>query len=126
MIKASLCIALYNMEHLLMRSIHTYCRQDFPKDDWELIIISDNSMGDVQPILDYAKDKINIRYERLEHNYGMRGNTVAFNRAFELAQGEIIMETTAETCFTTDMVRKMYEPHLIHDRAFVAVKTYNL
>lgn len=125
-IKVSLCIALYNMEHLLIRSIETYCKQDFPKENWELIIISDNSMGDIQPILDYAKDKINIRYEKLSHNFGMRGNTSAFNRAFELAQGEVIMETTAETMFTTDMVRKMYEPHLVHDRAFVAVKTYNL
>jgi hypothetical protein len=56
----------------------------------------------------------------------MRGNTIAFNTAFANANGHIIMETTAETMFTTDMVRVMYEPHLTQDRVFVAVKTYNL
>lgn len=124
--KASLCIALWNMEHLLTRSIETYCKQDFPKDDWELIIVGDNSEGDIKPILEFAHNKINIIHIPLTHDYGMRGNTVAFNTAFAAARGEILMETTAETMFTTDMVRKMYEPHLIHERAFVAGKTYNL
>jgi len=125
-IKASLCICLWHMEHLLIRSIETYVKQDMPVEDWELIIVSDNSMGDITPILDYAKGKINIQYIRLEHNYGMRGNTAAFNLAFKMAKGHILMETTAETMFTTNMVRVMYEPHLANDRCFVAIKTYNL
>lgn len=124
--KASLCIALWNMEHLLIRSIETFCKQDFPKDDWELIIISDMSEGNIQPILDFAEGKINIQHIHLDHDYGMRGNTAAFNHAFSIAKGEVLMETTAETMFTTDMVWKLYEPHLLYDRAFVAAKTYNL
>lgn len=125
-IKASLCICLWNMEHLLIRSIETYCKQDFPANEWELIIVSDNSEGYIEPILDYAAGRINYQYIRLEHGYGMRGNTVAFNTAFHFAKGHIIMETTAETMFTPDAIRKMYEPHIINDRCFVAMKTYNL
>lgn len=125
-IKASLCICLWNMEHLLIRSIETYCKQDFPAEEWELIIVSDCSMGDITPILEYAKGKINLQFIRLEHNFGMRGNTKAFNTAFSFANGHILMETTAETMFTPDMIRVMYEPHLTDDRCFVAVKTYNL
>lgn len=125
-IKASLVICLWNMEHLLIRSIETYCRQDFPNENWELIIVSDNSEGDIQPIVDYAKNRINLQIIKLKHDWGMRGNTVAFNTGFQFAKGQVYMETTAETMFTTDMVRKLYEPHLIHDRIFVAAKTYNL
>ncbi len=125
-IKVSLCIALWNMEYLLMRSIETYCKQDFPKNNFELIIISDNSEGDVQPILDYAKGKINYQFLSIFHDFGMRGNTSAFNLAFNVAKGDVIMETTAETMLPTDMIRRLYEPHLKEDRIFVAAKTYNL
>jgi glycosyltransferase involved in cell wall biosynthesis len=115
------------MEHLLIRSVETYCKQDFPAEEWELIIVSDNSKGDIRPIIDYLLgQKINFQYIRLTHDYGMRGNTVAFNTAFKNANGYILMETTAETMFTPDMVRIMFEPHLTEERAFVAVKTYNL
>lgn len=125
-IKASLVICLWNMEHLLLRSMETYCEQDFPTESWELIIVNDNSEGDVQPILDYLKGKINFQYIELKHSYGMRGNTMAFNIGFHFAKGSILMESTPETMFTTDIVRRMYEPHLKYDRAFVAIKTFNL
>ncbi len=125
-IKASLVICLWNMEHLMWRSAETYCKQDFPKENWELIIVSDNSLGDIGPIIDIIDGKINYQYFDVKHSFGMRGNTAAFNLGFSHSNGSILMESTAETMFTPDLVRKLYEPHLIHERAFVAAKTYNL
>lgn len=125
-IRASLVICLWNMEHLMWRSAETYIKQDFPKHSWELIIVSDNSEGDIQPILDIIHGKINYQVIYLKHSWGMRGNTVAFNTGFHFAKGNVFMESTAETMFPNELVRKMYEPHLKYDRAFIAVKTYNL
>jgi hypothetical protein len=125
-IKASLVICVWNTSHLLKRSIETYCTQDFPTLNWELIVIDDNSMDDVFEAIKFGIGKINIRYIRLEHNYGMRGNTMSFNTGFAWAKGEILMESTPEIMFTPDAVRIMYEPHLKEERAFVATKTYNL
>ena len=125
-IKISLCICVWNTSHLLKRSIETYCNQDFPKDEYELIIVDDNSEDDVQEAIKFAQGKINMTYIRLDHNYGMRGNTFAFNTAFKEAKGGIIAETTAETMFPKNMIRSLYEPHLTEDRIFVAAKTYNL
>jgi len=125
-IKISLCICCWNTAHLLKRSIVTYANQDFPKENWELIIIDDNSFDDVYSVIEPYMDKINIRYLRLEHSFGMRGNTVAFNTAFAGTRGEYIAETTAETMFHKNTVRILYETHLNKPHSFVAMKTYNL
>jgi glycosyltransferase involved in cell wall biosynthesis len=119
-------MCVWNTSHLLKRSLETYIRQDFPKDDWELIIIDDNSEDDVlNTILPYT-DKLNIRYKRLDHNYGMRGNTVAFNTGFEMAKGDVLAETTPEILLPPQTIKRLYEEHVYNERAFVAIKTYNL
>lgn len=124
--KISLVICVWNTSHLLKRSIETYCAQDFPKDDWELIVVDDNSLDDVKSAIAFAEGKINMQYIRLDHNFGMRGNTVAFNTGFAAANSRVIAETTPETMFTPDAVRLLYEPHIRNHNAFVAMKTYNL
>lgn len=125
-IKVSLTICVWNTSHLLKRSIEAFCKQDFPSFNWELIVIDDCSLDNVEEAIEFAKGKINMRYVRLEHEYGMRGNCVAFNTGFAFSRGEILMESTPEIIFTKDGVRVMYEPHLTEERAFVATKTYNL
>ncbi len=125
-IKVSLVICVWATSHLLKRSVETYCQQDFPKDQFEIIVIDDNSPDDVRAAIEFAIGKINIRYIRLEHNYGMRGNTCSFNTGFAWANGEILMESTPEIMFQKTIIRDMYEPHLTEERAFVATKTYNL
>jgi len=125
-IKASLTICVWNTSHLLIKSIEAFCKQDFPTQNWELIVVDDASLDDVEAAIEFAKGKINMRYVRLEHEYGMRGNCVAFGTGFAFSRGEIIMESTPEIIFTPDGVRVMYEPHLTEERAFVATKTYNL
>lgn len=119
-------MCVWNTSHLLKRSIHTYANQDFPKDQYELIIIDDNSMDNVMEVIEPYAEEVDIKYCRLEHNHGMRGNTVAFNTAFNLSKAEVIAETTPETMFQPNVVRKMYEEHLKYERAFIAFKTFNL
>lgn len=126
-IRMSLVICVWNTSHLLDRSLEMYCKQDLPKELWELIIIDDNSEDDCfEVIKQHAWGKINLRYIRLEHSYGMRGNTCAFNTGFAWGYGDIIAESTPETMFPENMLRKMYEPHLKHDGIFVSCKTFNL
>lgn len=124
--KISLCLAVWNTSHLLARSIYTYMAQEFPREDWELIVIDDSSDDDVQSVIAPADGVINVRYVRLDHDWGMRGNTVSFNTAFEMAKGDVIAETTPETMFQTNVIETLYRPHASQDRAFVAMKTYQL
>ena len=126
MTELSLCLAVWNTSHLLKRSIETYIAQDLDPSRWELIVIDDNSLDDVRGAIAGADKHINIRYVRLEHGDGMRGNTVSFNTAFGMAKGHVLAETTPETMLPRDLLRRLLEPHQSNPRCFVAMKTYNL
>jgi glycosyltransferase involved in cell wall biosynthesis len=126
MIEFSLCLAVWNTAHLLQRSVYSYLAQDLDPNRWELVVIDDNSPDDVLAVLRPLEKKINLQYVRLEHNYGMRGNTVSFNTAFERARGTVLAETTPECLLPPNALSSMLWPHYQQDRAFVALKTYNL
>ena len=125
-IEISMCLAVWNTSHLLKRSVQTYLRQDIDPARWELIVIDDNSMDDVQEAIVPLQGKLNVSYMRLNHSYGMRGNTVSFNTAFSMSHGHILAETTPECMLPKDALRQLLEPHHINPRCFVALKTYNL
>lgn len=125
-IEISMCMAVWNTSHLLRRSVQTYLKQDLDPERWELIVIDDNSQDDVEEALKPLVGKINLQHRRLEHSFGMRGNTVSLNTAFGMAKGSILGETTPECLLPPHAVRSLLEPHGTHPRCFVALKTYNL
>jgi hypothetical protein len=125
-IEISLCLAVWNTSHLLRRSVQIYLYQDIDPERWEIIVIDDNSQDNVQEAIKPLMGKVNLRYERLEHSYGMRGNTVSFNTAFRMARGHILAETTPESMLPRDGIRNLLDAHTGNPRCFVALKTYNM
>lgn len=58
----SVVMATFNRCHLLERSLQCYAKQDFPKDQFELVIIDDHSEDDTQGLVyDFCHDH-DIRY----------------------------------------------------------------
>lgn len=125
-IKISIVVSVWGTEHLMKRSIQTWAKQDFPKDEWELIVINDNALGDVKSIIDPYRDKINMQYIEFNHMAGMRGNQIAFNIAWMCSAGKIIAESTPETLWTPNTIRMLYERHNGSKNRFIMFKTYNL
>lgn len=128
MIKTSLIVAIYGTEHLFKRSLETYVNQTLPKDEWELIVVDDNAFGDVRSLIEPYKDKINIQYIRLEHPFGMRGNTISFNTAIQSMRGDVYCESTPEIMLIPEALELLTKPHFDspNERLFVSLKTYNL
>lgn len=126
--KISLNICVWSSaEHLFWRSLETWARQDFPKDDWEMNIALDNNHGHTEELIDKFRDRINIgTVVRYTHNYGMRGNCVSFNTLFMSSRGDILAESTPEILVQPNVIRLLYELHEGIDNRFVAMKTYNL
>jgi len=125
-IKISIVVSCWSTEHQMKRSIETWAKQDFPKENWELIVINDCALGDVKSIIEPYHDKINIQYIEFNHKMGMRGNTIALNTGWMCARGEYVGESTPETMWPTDMVRTLYESHKGTKNRFIMFKTYNL
>lgn len=105
--KLSLILMCWNTSHLLKRTIHTLSQQTM--DDWELILIDDNSQDDVWGAVKLYQDDIKIHYHRLEHDFGMRGNTASINYGLDQAQGHVVMWSTPEVMLPMNALRAAYD-----------------
>ncbi len=123
---ASVIVPIWGNAHLLKNSLWTYCNQDFPQDQVEWIFIDDCSPDNPREVLKYAEGKINFTYVRIEHPHKWRGCAISFNTGFQMARGNILCETTAETMWQPNVLKVLCEPHETNDKLFVACKTYNL
>jgi hypothetical protein len=124
-IKISITVSCWATEHLMKRSIETWVNQDFPKEEWELIVINDCALGDVKSIIEPYWDKINMQYIEFKHPIGMRGNTIALNTGWMCSRGDYCGESTPETMWTKDTVRTLFEQHEGKKDRFIMFKTYN-
>lgn len=121
--KLSLMLMVYNTAHLLKRTLRTLENQGV--DDFELLIIDDNSEDDVQAAC--ASSDLPIRYFRLEHDMGMRGNTASINHGLSVAEGDIVMWSTPEVMLKPGTLAAIVnELSQDGDRKFVTVPSHGL
>lgn len=106
----SLILMVWNTGHLLARTLHTLKKQTL--DDWELIVVDDNSEDDVPLVLRQNGEGLPIEYHRLEHEMGMRGNTVSLNYGIEQARGDVVLWSTPEVMLPPGALEAMYTTHV--------------
>ncbi len=99
--KVSICIATYNMEHLIYETIKSCQDQDYPNK--EIIVYDDCSTDGTNINID------NVRYIRGKNNLGVGE---AFNEAIRLSTGSFVLLMCADDLFTnghviSDMVSLM-------------------
>lgn len=108
--KLSLILMCWNTSHLLARTLQTLQKQTL--DDWELIVVDDMSEDDVPLVLRQNGEGLPIKYHRLEHEMGMRGNTVSLNYGIEQARGYVVMWSTPEVMLPPGALWAAYEAHI--------------
>ena len=70
MARVSVVVACWNTAHLLKRTLYTLTKQTY--DDFECIVIDDNSEDDVEAAVAPYRDRLIINTHHLVHNLGMR------------------------------------------------------
>jgi len=69
-LEASIIIPTYNRSHSLARALRSLSELDFPRDQWEVVVVDNNSTDDTKQIAQAARSSmasdLNIR-ECLEH-----------------------------------------------------------
>lgn len=123
--RLTLVLMCWNTSHLLARTLQTLQRQTF-KDEWELIIVDDNSEDDVQLVLRENGSGLPIKYHRLEHDMGMRGNTFSINYGISQAEGEVLMWSTPEVMLPPDTLKRAYETQQTGELLFVTTPSHGL
>jgi len=113
----------WNTAYLLPRTLYTLRDQGI--DDWELLIIDDKSEDDVKAVVDQFPD-LPIKYHRLEHDMGMRGNTFSLNYGIEHAVGDVMMWSTPEVMLPPGTLRAAYDTANCNKKLFVTIPSHGL
>src|SRR3989344_1577694 len=101
--KASIIIRAYNAEETLARAIESALRQDFPSDQYEIIVINDGSTDGTQTVAQrFEKDK-RIRVISQEN----KGHIEAANRGFVESRGRYITLLDSDDEFLPTLLSSM-------------------
>ena len=87
MIRISVIIPTYNRRHVLERTLPGVLAQDFPPQDYEVIVVMDGSTDGTAEMLRDLKPKCSLRVLESQH----RGAGAARNVGIRAAVGELVL-----------------------------------
>lgn len=99
----SIIITAYNEEKDISRKIESTLALDYPKDKYEIIVVSDGSEDKTNDIVKSFHDK-GVELLALSER---KGKTAAQNEAAKIAKGEILIFSDATTVFQKDTIKRM-------------------
>jgi len=126
--KLSVIVSTFNRADLLNRTLFTYSKQSMPKDDYEVIIIDDQSTDDTESVINSFKDKLNLIYARIKgKKEGFRAQSVGWNIGLKIALSEVCLFSHPEIMMPYKAFKEMCEPHQSYDTpVFLTMKPYFL
>jgi glycosyltransferase involved in cell wall biosynthesis len=102
----SVIIPVYNAEKYIDNLLHSLMNQDFPKNNFEIIIVNDGSTDNTcSQLLRWKKEIPNFNIISISNS----GPGIARNKGVEIAKGEIIAFTDADCIPPLDWLKRIYE-----------------
>jgi len=101
----SVVAPLYNRAPILESSLHTYLVQNFPKENYEIILIDDASTDNTREVAEQIIKKYpeyNIRFYFLNHTRTYN-NIFGSNCGYKKSLGEIIMNTHMDVVISSNV-----------------------
>lgn len=99
--KISVIIPTYNRSHMICDAIDSLCQQDLPADDFEVLVVDNNSKDETKSIVEqyiakHKEHKIRYVFENRQGDYFAR------NRGAEEAKGKYLVFTDDDALFDTN------------------------
>lgn len=106
-IKASVIIPTYNRSHSLARALRSLNELDFPRDQWEVVVVDNNSTDDTKQIAEAARSSmaLNLKYVREER----LSLTVARHTGAAAAESDILLYIDDDVTVETGWMRAVVE-----------------
>ncbi len=101
--KVSLVISAYNEEAVIQQKLVNSLSLDYPKELFEIIVVSDGSTDKTREITEHYAGKGVI----LRHYEGRRGKTECLNMAIPLALGEVVVFSDANSEYDRNAIREI-------------------
>ncbi|MCJ7790947.1 MAG: glycosyltransferase family 2 protein [Dehalococcoidia bacterium] len=102
----SLIIAAYNEEKVIAQKIENTLALDYPRENLEIIVVSDGSTDNTNGIVRRYEDQ-GVKLIALEKN---RGKSAAENAGMAVATGEIVVFSDATGIYSHDALRNLVRP----------------
>ncbi len=103
-VKFSIIIPTFNRKDLLEMCLRSLLAQNFPADEYEIIVIDDGSDDGTEALLvRYSKDNASLRHFRTDHS----GPGRARNKGMEEASGKFIVFTDDDCVVGRDWLKKL-------------------
>jgi glycosyltransferase involved in cell wall biosynthesis len=99
--RVSVVIDNYNYGRFLRATLDSVVRQDFPKDDFEIIVSDDGSTDDSRAVIAFYGERV---IGVLNEN---RGQATAFNKGIAAARGELVFLLDSDDVWSPDKLKKM-------------------
>ncbi len=115
-LKVSVVVAVRNEEAHIGNLLHCLVNQNYPEDQYEIIIVDDHSMDGTKEKLAPFLDK--IRYDELGNEAA--GKKTAIARGIEISMGELVITTDADCVMGADWIRVVSSFSSEKNAAFVA------
>ena len=113
--KFSILIPTYNRRDVLSRTLTAAFAQDFPADEYEVIVVVDGSNDGTVEMLQELHPCCGFRFI----NQANHGLPFARNAAMEAAGGNFVLILDDDIVCEPDLLAKHYEQHLKEDRQVV-------
>ncbi|MGA9588182.1 MAG: glycosyltransferase [Terracidiphilus sp.] len=120
MIKISVIIPTYNRRHILERTLPGVLTQDFPSQDYEVIVVMDGSTDGTSEMLRDLKPTCCLRVLESQH----RGAGAARNVGIRAAAGELVLFLDDDLITTPDLLRQHCASHSGVDPCAVQGRMY--
>ena len=106
--KTTIIMSLFNEEDVIAKKIDTILDSDYPKENLQIIIGSDNSTDNTNTIVEeYAKNNDNILFISYSERQG-KSNVI--NSLIEKANGDILILSDANVLFDKNTVKEIIKP----------------
>ncbi len=103
LVNLTMIIPAYNEEDVIEAKIENTLELDYPPEKIEIIVVSDASSDGTNEIV----KKYVSRGVRLIENKERKGKTFGLNRAYEEAQGDVLIFTDADAYFESNTLRML-------------------
>ncbi len=114
--KVSVVIATYNRRGLLDRCLECLFRQDYPKDQYEIIVVDDGSSDGTKEMVEGKSPSCGLKY--LKHKE-RRGQSRAKNLGINHAHGEVIIFIDDDVLCPPQFIRQHARFHKKYDNVIV-------
>ena len=99
--KISVIIPTFNRSHMISDALESLCRQDLPADDFEVLVVDNNSKDETKKVIEqyiakHQEHKIRYVFEERQGDYFAR------NRGAEEAEGKYLVFTDDDALFDTN------------------------